>query len=323
MFHWTDLRPRDLLDSWKRLTLASAAAAVAVHASIQILRSQRFRVLLPAAQRPRPASMLAISAAHNLAAYVLPAKTGEMALVMYLRTHSSVTTVQALAALFVSRMLDLATLCLSLAVATAILIARDHNGLPPGFAALCAGLVAGAAALMLLSARSDWIVRAASWLARGLGAGQLGLGLKLLARAEDLSLALRQAPAGRALWIAAAQSLAMWIGIFVTYEILARAFGLDSALGLAHVAFGSSLSIVTNLLPINSFAGFGTQEGGWVLGFGLLGVPRDAALSTGLGVHLAQLASTVLLGLIGQLALLLLPGPRSAERADADRGGLG
>jgi len=38
-----------------------------------------------------------------------------------------------------------------------------------------------------------------------------------------------------------------------------------------------------------------------------LGVPRDLALSTGLGVHLAQLASTVLLGVLGHLAMGWLP----------------
>ncbi len=54
-------------------------------------------------------------------------------------------------------------------------------------------------------------------------------------------------------------------------------------------------------------AGFGTQEGGWVLGFGLLGVERELALSTGIAVHLAQLFNTALFGAIGHVAMGMIP----------------
>ena len=230
-----------------------------------------------------------------------------------------------LAALLVSRLLDLATLCFCLAVAMIYLVATRPESLPVWCTALALALMLASALLMLLSARSDAIVRSVSWLARVLGLERWNVGRRLFARAEELSLALRQAPAGRVLWIAAAQSLVMWLGIFCFYSILARSFGLPADLGLADAAFGSSLAVLTNLLPINSFAGFGTQEGGWVAGFGLLGVSSDVALSTGLGVHLAQLASTIVLGLIGHVAMGWLPG-RSAAAAgarDAHSKGLG
>ncbi len=303
------------------MSLSAALAAFAVHVAIYIVRSQRFRVLLPADHRPTNAAMLAISAAHNLAAYVLPAKSGEMMLVVYLRAHGGVPAAQGLAALLVSRLLDLATLCFCLALAMIYLAVTRPQSSPVWFIALATGLIATAALLMLLSARSDVIVRSVAWLARVLGLERGNLGLRLFARAEELSLALRQAPAGRVLWIAAAQSLAMWLGIFIFYSILARSFGLPENLGLADAAFGSSLAVLTNLLPINSFAGFGTQEGGWVLGFGVLGVPSDVALSTGLGVHLAQLASTIVLGILGHMAMGWLPSRGAAVPPERDTHG--
>ncbi|MEO6711751.1 MAG: lysylphosphatidylglycerol synthase transmembrane domain-containing protein [Planctomycetota bacterium] len=321
LFRWSKLEPADLWSSWKRLSLRAALAAFAVHVAIYVVRSQRFRVLLPVAQRPSSAAMLAISAAHNLAAYVLPAKTGEMTLVMYLRSHSGVPATQGLAALLVSRLLDLATLCLLLALAMIYLVMTRPDSTPLWFWAFAVALLAAAALLMLLSARSDVLVRSAAWIARVFGLARWNFGLRMLARAEELSLALRQAPAGRVLWIAAAQSMAMWFGIFIFYSILARSFGLPPELGLADAAFGSSLVVLSNLLPINSFAGFGTQEGGWVLGFGLLGVPRGLALSTGFGVHLAQLASTIVLGICGHVAMGWLPGRAGAVGANAETPG--
>ena len=73
-----------------------------------------------------------------------------------------------------------------------------------------------------------------------------------------------------------------------------------------------SASSASNLLPINGFAGFGTQEAGWAVGFRMLGVPPDVALATGLGVHVVQLVNVVLMGVLGQVALGLLGSSRRA-----------
>jgi glycosyltransferase 2 family protein len=304
---WGDLGLEDLAQAWRRLSATTLLLAVAVHASIYLVRSQRFRVLIPKEHRPSSAAMLAISAAHNLAAYVLPAKTGELSLVVYLKGHSQVPAGTGLAALLVSRLLDLATLAFSLALASLWLVFQKPEVAPRWMLPCAALLLIAASALMALSARSDRLVALLERLARWLQFHRVPLGRRALEQTNSLAAALREAGSGRRLWIAAGLSLAMWLGIFVFYGILARGFGLSEQLGLAEAAFGSSLAVLTNLLPINAFAGFGTQEGGWVLGFGLLGVARDLALSTGLGVHLVQLASTCLFGLLGHLAMGLLP----------------
>jgi uncharacterized membrane protein YbhN (UPF0104 family) len=127
-----------------------------------------------------------------------------------------------------------------------------------------------------------------------------------------VAAALRDASSRGRLTRAALLTVPQWVGIFAFYAVLARALGLDAGVGFVEACFGSSLAVLTNLLPINGFAGFGTQEGGWVLGFGILGVPRDAALATALGVHVVQLFDTLLLGLIALALLAWLWPPRRA-----------
>ena len=56
-------------------------------------------------------------------------------------------------------------------------------------------------------------------------------------------------------------------------------------------------------LPISAFASFGTFEAGCVLGFGLLGVPKDVAVATGLGLHVVQLFNVIALGFLGHFAM--------------------
>gem|GEM_PF-3877678 len=66
---------------------------------------------------------------------------------------------------------------------------------------------------------------------------------------------------------------------------------------------GSSLAILTSLIPVSAFANFGTLELGWVLGFGTLDVLHDLALATGLGPHAVQLVHFVSLGPISHAFL--------------------
>lgn len=304
---WSEVSLDDVVRVCKRLSPGAMAAAFGVHLAIHAVRAQRFRALIPIAHRPAYFPTFAAASAHNLAAYVLPAKTGEVALIVYLKNLCGVPNKVGLSALVVSRLLDLSTLALALGVASLYLAIFEPDTAPRGILLLATGCILGAAALTALAARGDLIVLAVTAVVRLFGLDRTRLGAKLCERTVGVGEALREA-AGGVLLVASLQSLAMWLGIFLFYAILAQSLGLPDTLGLAHTAIGSGFAVLSNLLPINSFAGFGTQEGGWVLGFGMLGVERELALSTGLGAHVFQLASTVLLGLAGHLAMGLLRG---------------
>ena len=88
----------------------------------------------------------------------------------------------------------------------------------------------------------------------------------------------------------------------------------NTTTGDIEATFGSGLAVLTNMLPINGIAGFGTQEAGWVAGFAWLGVGRELALATGLGAHLVQLANACLFGLLGHLAMGLASRPAPERR---------
>lgn len=310
---WSEIRASDVVAACKRLSPTTFALAFAVHVAIHAVRAQRFRTLIPPPERPGYLGTFAAASAHNLAAYVLPAKTGEVALVVYLKGHCGVSAKAGLAALLVSRVLDLSTLAFALALAAIHLRVTLGDQAPPGMATAAALGLAVAAALTVLAARSDWLVTIAQRIARIGRLDRTALGAKLAERSGELATALRAAATGK-LATASLQSLAMWLGIFLFYGILARGFGLPERIGLPQAALGSGLAVLSNLLPINSFAGFGTQEAGWVVGFGLLGIDRELAFSTGVSSHLVQLLNTIVLGLAGHAAMGLMPrqGGRSA-----------
>src|SRR5690606_20297174 len=147
------------------------------------------------------------------------------------------------------------------------------------------GLLLVAAVLLgVLCMRSVWIPALARRAASLTRLDRTALGARLAARTDEVAHALHDAGADGRLARGAWVSLPLWLGVFLFYAVLARGLGLDASFATA--VFGSGLAIAANLLPVNGLAGFGTQEAGWVVGFVLLGVPRDLALSTGLGAHL-------------------------------------
>lgn len=301
---WGGVGLADLRGAFGRLSWGTWGLALGIHVGIYWMRSMRFRVLLRPGERPGGLAVFAASAAHNLAAYVLPAKTGEASLIVYLKLQGRASGTGALASLVISRLLDLASLGAAMSLACMALVFGGSELAAPGWlGGLGVGMGAVTAGFLILACRGDWLCGVAGWLGGRLGLSRIGRGRKLLDRVEGLGLVLREVGGASQMLPAMVLSAGVWLGVFLFYGVLARGFGLPESVGLAEAAFGSSLAVVTNLLPINALAGFGTQEAGWAFGFGLLGIDRDLALSTGFGVHLVQLADVVLLGFLGHLLL--------------------
>lgn len=294
---WGDVGWSTVLETARSLSPTALLTAVGIHLAIYLLRALRFAILLPHASRPPLGRVLAVSAAHNLAAYVLPAKTGEASLVLYLRNLCGVPTAEALASLLVSRLLDLAVL--SGGVGVACLCVTGVGEVAAWVRPLGVVLVLGGLVFLFLVTRGDLLVRAFGFLLAVTRIERTRLGAKVRDFSTQAADALQRA--GRRWAAGLALSLPLWLLVFLFYAVLARGFGLQ--VPLAEAAFGSGLAVIANLLPINGFAGFGTQEAGWVVGFAALGVSREQALSTGIGAHLVQLMDVCVFGVLGHLVM--------------------
>jgi len=303
LFLWGGVEAHDFERTWGRLSAGTYLTALGLHIAMYALRTLRFSILLPSAERPAFATFLAVCAAHTMAAFVLPAKIGEATFVLYAHQACGVQASSSIAALVVARLLDLATLAGGFSIACFALQATQAYPHVSWFTA-AGSVLAGVSFLCFgLSARSDLLLRLAAWLVRLLGIARTRAGRKLLGATAHVVAALRVAGGGRRLAAAALVSIPIWACIFLFCVVLARGLGLHDQVTFAGAIFGASLAIVTSQIPVSAFASFGTLEAGWVLGFGVLGVPRDLALATGLGLHVVQLANVIVLGVLGHLAM--------------------
>lgn len=305
---WGDVSPQDVLATIRTLPPETYLLALGMHISLYCMRALRFNLLIPRENRPTFKRSLIVSGAHNMASYLLPAKTGEASFVVYLRMQCAVPSATGLASLLVSRLLDAAMLCCGLSIACLWLA---NTGSYPGLTWLgSAGvvLIALCGVFAVLSLRGDLIVRVLAAVARWFKVHHWSFGDRVLAKANQVALALRSAGGNGRLYLAALVTVPIWILVFAFFAVLAKAMGLPEHFTFAEATFGSALAVMFNLLPVNGVAGVGTQEAGWVTGFHqFLGVDHSIALSTGIGCHLVQLFNVVAMGIAAHLAMGVMP----------------
>jgi glycosyltransferase 2 family protein len=299
--------------TWRSLSLAAYLETLAIYVGIYVLRTARFRLLLPPEHRAGFAAMFSINAAYQMAALTLPARIGEATFVVYADRVSGVPPSEGLAALVVARVLDLATLTLGLSIACLALAASGAHSDLPWLAPAGAAAGALAAALYLLSARGDWLVRGGDALVRAMRLDRFERGRRLLAMTEKTADALRRAGGRGPLVRSALISVPTWLFVFLFCALLARGLGLPSDTTLAQATLAAALAIFMSLLPLSAFASFGTLEAGWVLGFGLVGIDAKLATSSAIGFHLVQLIDIVILGVIGHVGMGLAAKASSAR----------
>lgn len=301
LLEWTGTSAGEVYDTLRAIDPAVYLAALGVQALIYPARALRFAALMPAAHRPSLGRLLPVTAAHILAANVLPAKVGEATLVLYLKRSADVPGAHGLALLLVSRVLDFATIAGGMTLAC---LALGLSGSYPELdwlVPLGAFLLVPTILFGYLAARGDRLVSLAAWGLRLVRLDRTGLGTKVLAFAEKLRGALAEVERGHLIRGALA-TIPVWLLVFGFFAVLARGLGMES-LSFAAAVFGASLAILSTLLPINGFGGFGVMDAGWVGGFTALGVSAEVATSSGLAAHFVYLGNMCVFGLLGHAAM--------------------
>lgn len=239
-----------------------------------------------------------------MAAQLLPMRTGEITYPIYLR-NAGVPLEVGVAGLVVSRSLDLLAV-LTITVFSAIFVGTPIQQMPKGTGVpVILTLAVAAAALLAVATGGAPFIRAIAAMFTRFGASH-----RIVGRVEQIARGFETVGHYRAVAEAFALTLLIWIGVDLFYWILVTDLGFTT-LGPVEVAFGASAAILTNLLPVNTFAGIGTQEWGWSWGFQQLGLNPSEAAASALAVHAVQLVNVGLLGLIAQFRLT--PKPREEQ----------
>jgi uncharacterized protein (TIRG00374 family) len=272
------------------------AAAFLLYTLSNLCKSIRYRIMLAGCGVSLP-GMFAITSYQNFFNQILPARTGELTLIYYLKKNGNSTISKGLHVLIVTRIYDLIIVAVFF-LTSAVLYWGDRVN--TGLLALgCAALIISIASLFFLK----WIVlygyRLFSAAAGALRISRLGIYRKIDLKLAPIAHEFTDYKTVRQIPSLIASSIVVWIVLYFFAYATIRAFNVDISF-LANVV-GNTGQVLANVLPVNSFGSLGTLEAGWAGGFLLVGMTTQNAFVTAFGYHAITFASAAMLAAVSWL----------------------
>lgn len=229
-------------------------------------------------------NMFSIVSFHNFFNQVMPARTGELTLIYYLKKIGNVKATKGLHSLIVVRIFDMIIVSLFFVISFIL-----YFGIRQSSVLLYVGIAMAIISVVALF-NIKWMVILFSRLFSGVASlpflQNRKLVVKLLDKIGQVEQEFSQFDTKGNLPMITVTSLLVWIALYTLSYVVIRAFNIDILYLPAII--GATGGILTNVLPINSFGSFGTLEAGWTGGFLLVGMTLQDAVTTGFGNHLVM-----------------------------------
>lgn len=280
------------------------AAGLGLFGVMYGVRTARFVLVAP---RTPALTMFWIASVHTLLLRIMPLRTGDLSYAFLVRRAGTAGLGESLIDLLVVRLLDAVVVTLLFCVA---LVLREGSGTGQRVGLFAAIALAGILALVHLAHLLRLGLALLRGLLRLLGLERRPAVERLLARVASVVGTYDKTGPAMLVKLTVATT-AIWLLHFATYALIVRALGLP--IGVLETMLGGAASVASSFLPIGGIGTFGTLEVGWVLGFVLVGLDREQAVLSGLGVSLATFGYAVIFGLVGWIGLL------SGQRRQNDR----
>lgn len=277
----------------RKLPFSIILLTFVLYLGIYLLRLLRFQALLT--KKIPFLQFFPILCMHNIANIALPARTGELSYLYLLKKFHAVKGSESLASLTISRLGDLIAILLFFLLGTFFV-----QDLPkPVHTALwyfSLFIIVCIAALLLAIFFKLHIKAFFESLLCFIGLGG-NKKITMFQHALGDMLDFIKATKGKGLFAALLYSILQWLLMYSFTYTLMQAFGMEAS--IFQVFVGSSLALISSVLPMQGVLGFGTTEGIWTVVFLLLGFEKTITIASGFGVHIVSLVYAFLLGLFG------------------------
>lgn len=269
------------------------AASCAVYFMSNFFKMLRFRVMLSGSGIPLFA-LYSITSYHNFFNQIMPARTGELTFVYYLKKIGNVDISKGLHILVVTRIFDFIVISAFFICSLVLFF-----GAKTSIALVVLGVIFFIVSIVTLF-NLKWLV---IWSGKLFHITTARFKLqdrpfvaKVLGKIDIVVEEFSSFKAGRLAPMLALTSMLTWGALYFLFFLTIRSFGID--IGFIQSVAGSTGGVLTNVLPINSFGSFGTLEAGWTGGFLLVGMNEHDAIFTGFGYHAISFFASALIALV-------------------------
>lgn len=273
-------------------------AGFLLYACSYFFRALRFWILLKG--EVNLFDLLKIVCVHNMMNNLLPARTGELSYIYLLKKIHNRSIGEGIATLVVARVFDfllIAGIFLSASILLQFYIIK--NGMFYVIFAVIILLICVSLLICLMKADKIKTTELFEKMLDDDNLNETTLNNHILSKIKEIinSFALI-GDAGLLIYFKIfITTLSLWGSLYLFYFCLA--IGMNLEIHFIPAVFASSFAVFSTILPIQGIGGFGTVEGGWAIGFILIGLPETVAVASGFGFHIIVLVYTIIFGICG------------------------
>ncbi|MEA3254630.1 MAG: lysylphosphatidylglycerol synthase transmembrane domain-containing protein, partial [Candidatus Altiarchaeota archaeon] len=259
-----------------------------------LFRTLRFALILN--KKVNLKDLFLIVCVHNMANYLLPARTGEFSYVYLLKKSQGIRGSEGVATLMLARIFDV--ISISLIFFTSVFMVRS---LPPIVSNAISGVAFSLLFIVLFLVYLLYYGNRFTVLITGvcskLNLLRFHLVDFLLEKLKEIVGNLSSIRSKKTVFYFFIYSIFIWSSLYSMIYVLLD--GMSIHLGTWVVILGSTFAILTGILPVQGLGGFGTYEGAWAVVFIPLGISKETAIASGFAVHILFLLYSMILGSLG------------------------
>ncbi|MDP3980838.1 MAG: lysylphosphatidylglycerol synthase transmembrane domain-containing protein [Chlamydiota bacterium] len=300
VFLLRQIDPRTFLQLIREIKPVWLILAFLMYLFTYYLRAIRWKLML-LSKRVHLGSLFYITSAHTMLMHLMPVRSGELSYIYFLKKHLAINSKESFATLFLARILDLACLGGFFVMSLFMLWHQIHAPVLRMMMITVIFLPLLITALFSASSRTG-IAKIKSVLEKW-GLLRFHIVLRIIEWLTEFGHTFDMLKKSGRLIYYVCLSILIWGIKFLSFFYILRSFGFPDGISLWATVFGTTFTEVTAILPIHGLAGLGTIEGGWTVGFLLLGLPKDFVIASGFSFHLILLLFASVLGCIGLFQL--------------------
>ncbi|MFQ6135782.1 MAG: lysylphosphatidylglycerol synthase transmembrane domain-containing protein [Candidatus Hydrothermarchaeales archaeon] len=290
----TQIRLNDILYAIKNISLHWLIFGFVLYIIGYYFRALRFHILL--GRKISIKELFWIVSFHNMTNNLLPARTGEFPYIYLVRNRKGISTAEGVATLAIARILDFVAIAIIFIISTFFVFTE----LPPSLARfpilLIIAMLFVIFVLYSISSHGEDTIKVIEDIASKIGVRRSALFSSLLEKGKELQKEFQTIKSRKIILNAFLASILIWGFIYLMVYVLINDVGIT--MGLWGAMFCNTFAILTTILPVQGIGGFGTREGGWTIGFILLGVSLETAIATSFALHIAIIVYFFIPGII-------------------------
>lgn len=227
-------------------------------------------------------SLLKVVSYHNFFNQIMPARTGELTQIYYMKKICGINLSGGIHSLLATRFMDLVIVGVFFLIS---FVKTSGNRFPAVLLPVAGLIIILSLAAMFLMNRivyAGYIFTIKSVNLTRLD--RFAPVKKICEKLHELSDSFSSAGIAGRTPVLFITSALVWLALYSFSYCIIKGFSID--LTFHESVLGATAAVLTNILPINSIGSFGTMEAGWAGGYYLLGVDKNRAIISAFTYHI-------------------------------------